>query len=58
MTDNLKRKLEEIENTIRYHYFECECKDKATHEQHCKAILYKIMKIIDYESRGLEMIPT
>jgi len=53
MTETTKGKLEEIDNAIRGHYFECECPDGCKHEVHASAILSKIMKIIDYKPRNV-----
>lgn len=43
-------KLKEIDNAIRYHYFESDC-SHVTYEACCRAILHKIIKITGYEER-------
>ena len=41
----------EVEDLIRYHYWDCKCVKDAKYEDHCKAILHDIMVLIDYKPR-------
>ena len=42
--------LKDIDNAIRWHYFECQCPKGCSIDIHKSAILDKIIKIVNYKS--------